>query len=461
MRAHGINDDSAPDPEDETSGEGGGVDWDGTLSPTAGSKRMYALRTNPNRLQSFRVCENCGKEFLSWKSFLDHGRCSSDDDLDDFPSPPCTPLSEDYYDYPNASSLAWSRGKRTRRTNPAQAACPSTEEEDLAKCLVMLSATRVDPILVAETEESCASANREERQRTTSHPTAAATSASGPKHAPAPMPSLSLTPPAPKGTFECKACKKVFTSHQALGGHRASHKKVKGCFAAKLDDPNDLPSEDDGIAQNIPSITIDTNPNEIGSSLTAMAIVPFDNPQPLASAPISIKNTSKLHECSVCHRQFASGQALGGHKRCHWLTSSSTAEQATSMVPKLHGMPEVGSNTLDLNLPAPVDGVAGLRQRSIVPLRLDVPATIFIQPPWIEHTNGRGSGNNNNTDTKTINIKNADNNDSSVTNVDDDTESKARLVKLGDLKGIKMGEQSSPWLQVGIGSSGKEDSSDS
>lgn len=31
----------------------------------------------------------------------------------------------------------------------------------------------------------------------------------------------------PRGMFECKACKKVFTSHQALGGHRASHKKVK------------------------------------------------------------------------------------------------------------------------------------------------------------------------------------------------------------------------------------------
>ncbi|KAF8113041.1 hypothetical protein N665_0058s0132 [Sinapis alba] len=33
--------------------------------------------------------------------------------------------------------------------------------------------------------------------------------------------------------FQCKACKKVFTSHQALGGHRASHKKVKGCFASQ------------------------------------------------------------------------------------------------------------------------------------------------------------------------------------------------------------------------------------
>uniref|UniRef100_A0A803NDM9 C2H2-type domain-containing protein n=1 Tax=Chenopodium quinoa TaxID=63459 RepID=A0A803NDM9_CHEQI len=31
--------------------------------------------------------------------------------------------------------------------------------------------------------------------------------------------------------FECSSCKKTFGSHQALGGHRASHKNVKGCFA--------------------------------------------------------------------------------------------------------------------------------------------------------------------------------------------------------------------------------------
>ncbi|CAN4097749.1 unnamed protein product [Withania somnifera] len=32
--------------------------------------------------------------------------------------------------------------------------------------------------------------------------------------------------------FECSGFKKVFGSHQALGGHRASHKNVKGCFAS-------------------------------------------------------------------------------------------------------------------------------------------------------------------------------------------------------------------------------------
>ncbi|KAG2327523.1 hypothetical protein Bca52824_010251 [Brassica carinata] len=39
--------------------------------------------------------------------------------------------------------------------------------------------------------------------------------------------------------FECGGCKKVFGSHQALGGHRASNKNVKGCFTITnvADDP--------------------------------------------------------------------------------------------------------------------------------------------------------------------------------------------------------------------------------
>lgn len=93
-----------------------------------------------------------------------------------------------------------------------------------------------------------------------------------------------------KGVFECKACKKVFTSYQALGGHRASHKNVKGCFAAKLYNQD--------------------NEEIIGNEL-----------------PVKKKKAKiNTHECSICHRVFASGQALGGHKRCHWITTSNTIE---------------------------------------------------------------------------------------------------------------------------------------
>lgn len=66
--------------------------------------------------------------------------------------------------------------------------------------------------------------------------------------------------------FECKTCNRQFSSFQALGGHRASHKKPR---LMGENDSHDSP------------------------------------PKP------------KTHECSVCGLEFAIGQALGGHMRRH------------------------------------------------------------------------------------------------------------------------------------------------
>lgn len=71
-----------------------------------------------------------------------------------------------------------------------------------------------------------------------------------------------------KRVFTCKTCNKEFPSFQALGGHRASHKK----------------------------------PKLIGGEV-------FD-------APESPKKP-KTHECSICGVEFPIGQALGGHMRRH------------------------------------------------------------------------------------------------------------------------------------------------
>ena len=55
----------------------------------------------------------------------------------------------------------------------------------------------------------------------------------------------------------------------------------------------------------------------------------------------------KIHECPACFKVFASGQALGGHKRTH-VTGS-----ATNPIPS---STKFGNNNLiDLNLPAPID----------------------------------------------------------------------------------------------------------
>uniref|UniRef100_A0A804IWS8 C2H2-type domain-containing protein n=1 Tax=Musa acuminata subsp. malaccensis TaxID=214687 RepID=A0A804IWS8_MUSAM len=157
------------------------------------------------------------------------------------------------------------RSKRSRRdtaspteqpeAEPASSVSDATPEEDVALCLMMLS------------RDSWATAAAEEEARL---------------------------------RYQCGACKKVFRSYQALGGHRASHKKTNGCVPA-------------------------VEPRIYGEADSADA-----------------NADAKVHECPFCFRVFSSGQALGGHKRSHF-TSSATMLTENS--------PVIGM--IDLNFPAP------------------------------------------------------------------------------------------------------------
>ncbi|KAK4592920.1 hypothetical protein RGQ29_017167 [Quercus rubra] len=443
MRAHGIGDESFHiDDEDPAS------DWEDKLGGNvpASNKRMYALRTNPNRLKSCRVCENCGKEFLSWKSFLEHGKCTSEDAESLVSSP-----GSDGDDGNGRRGCGWSKRKRSMRAkvgNFNNSNCPSSEEEDLANCLMMLSNANVDNMVV-EAEESCASASKEEERRNT------------------PMnfiPPISYKVPldnnknkgVAKGLFECKACKKVFNSHQALGGHRASHKKVKGCYAARLDHIEDSLADDDVITHEE---FFQTKSNSTFQQLDHQG-----SNTPLASTS---KRKSKVHECSICHRIFSSGQALGGHKRCHWITSNGPDSSALSKFhqfpdqlepiiqrPKFDNSSELLDLKLDLNLPAPIDDVTGVRHDQVInPTSFGVSTDIFLQS-WIaakeneDNNNNSNNNNNNNID----NNNNNNNSSCSMQNVEDEADSKVKLAKLSELKDMNMSGSSSPWLQVGIGS---------
>ncbi|XP_039121149.1 zinc finger protein ZAT4-like [Dioscorea cayenensis subsp. rotundata] len=399
MRAHGITDEPTNHADTDDDSPPACNDWDDDNTKPNTYKRMYALRANLNR----RVCENCGKEFVSWKSFLAHGRCSSDDDSEG--DSMGSNGEEDL-----VGCAAWSKGKRSRR-------CRTSEEEDLANCLVMLSAARVEPILVAEAEESCASASREEDVNRGLIPVSLGDKCKAP-----------AAPAVPTGVFECKACKKVFNSHQALGGHRASHKKVKGCFAAKLEDLEEATARDEEV---VITATITNENSNFGNDAMAMAmsVVPLDQHEPL-------RKKSKVHECSICHRVFASGQALGGHKRCHWITSNAGDSKPHATVPassQLQLSPMFDSSKpLDLNVPASADETIGS------PLRLEVPAAAYVQAMVDQRNNNINESSNH------------------LTVDHDESYSKVKLAKLSELKDINMGGESAPWLQVGIGSSTNE-----
>ncbi|KAM2695647.1 hypothetical protein EV1_040123 [Malus domestica] len=120
--------------------------------------------------------------------------------------------------------------------------------------------------------------------------------------------------------YKCETCNKVFKSYQALGGHRASHKKIKASNLNPIYEP-ELEQENLNAAGNSSSVA-----------------------------------ERKIHECPVCFRVFSSGQALGGHKRSHVMTGSAAAAASNSSPPfPWKSLSRLGDSLIDLNLPAPVD----------------------------------------------------------------------------------------------------------
>ncbi|CAN8257184.1 unnamed protein product [Cochlearia groenlandica] len=81
--------------------------------------------------------------------------------------------------------------------------------------------------------------------------------------------------------FKCGVCEKGFSSYQALGGHKASHRK------------NLSFTQTSGGDEKSEITTVSHGGGGGGGSV-------------------------KFHVCTICNKSFATGQALGGHKRCHY-----------------------------------------------------------------------------------------------------------------------------------------------
>ncbi|BFG23145.1 hypothetical protein CerSpe_094190 [Prunus speciosa] len=135
------------------------------------------------------------------------------------------------------------------------------------------------------------------------------------------------------GKYKCETCNKAFRSYQALGGHRASHKKIikTQVFDVEDDDDDDFEEEEED------------DDDVIGNNGNSGNLV---------------VDQQRTFECSFCFKQFDSGQALGGHKKVHYYNNlthnaRNVSSSSTNFVDNL---------VIDLNLPAPEEEDGELSQ---------------------------------------------------------------------------------------------------
>lgn len=200
-------------------------------------------------------CKLCLKTFPNGKALGGHKR-SHMFNLYVNPKPPHSPSSSSSSEIETKSLRRQSKRIRKPTPEPVSSISNTSPEEDVAYSLLMLSRDKWSDI---DTDNESESEFKRIRVR---------------------------------NKYTCETCNKVFRSYQALGGHRASHKKVK---------------------------------MNHGNNNQKTQIVLVED---------------KVHQCPVCFRVFGSGQALGGHKRSH-VMAKHVAKQSVDLI--------------DLNLPAPTD----------------------------------------------------------------------------------------------------------
>ncbi|KAL3649982.1 hypothetical protein CASFOL_006385 [Castilleja foliolosa] len=193
------------------------------------------------------------------------------------------------------------KGKRTKRQRPLSPIpfsgaawsddSTTTEDEDAARCLILLA-------------QGHFSIHEHSKRKTHDQET---------------------------GTYECKTCNRAFQSFQALGGHRASHKKPRNDKkSAVLSDEEDYPS----FRKRRPPSSLQLANISAANAAAAAAA---------GGGPMKPLPSPRIHECNYCGAEFTSGQALGGHMRRHRAGPNSETKSPRNGL------------SLDLNLPAPND----------------------------------------------------------------------------------------------------------
>ncbi|CAO2839476.1 unnamed protein product [Amaranthus hypochondriacus] len=158
-------------------------------------------------------------------------------------------------------------------------------------------------------------------------------------------------------SYECKTCNKSFSSFQALGGHRASHKKTKpnlplSLFSVVNNNNNNNKNNDHRIDQLFDQQQQQFNDHDGCTTTLSLKI-----PTPLLNLSNGNSNNKvKVHECGICGAEYSSGQALGGHMRRHRPIglANTTTNDVVSTIDKTTTSTR-NFLSLDLNLPAPED----------------------------------------------------------------------------------------------------------
>ncbi|XP_010907391.1 zinc finger protein ZAT10 [Elaeis guineensis] len=207
----------------------------------------------------------------------------------------------------------WAKRKRSKRHH-RYFDHPPTEEEYLALCLVMLARGGSGHGLPPLNSGSAATAT------------------------------VAAPVPEEKLSYKCSVCGKAFGSYQALGGHKASHRKL----TAAGEDSTTSPAA-----------------SASGSS-TAVA-----------------SSSGRVHQCSVCLKIFPSGQALGGHKRRHYEgnlggSAASAANGGAASMSEGAGSSDRG---FDLNLPPVLEFTFDAARRCVVKEEEEVQSPLAFKKP--------------------------------------------------------------------------------
>lgn len=123
-----------------------------------------------------------------------------------------------------------------------------------------------------------------------------------------------------KGGYKCRTCNKIFHSHQALGGHQTVHRTPKNCSTLQIDDRQTVTQSDEfpGIEANGKSSKSDYNEISIEQEMDSLTMTSYE--------------IIKEHKCHICFKIFASGQALGGHKRAHIVKDSEIGPEQITLL---------------------------------------------------------------------------------------------------------------------------------